>query len=51
MDAYMLKLNLRARGVPEDEISNAVKFGNIAVPTKFGTVIDVERRGSWYYFL
>jgi len=51
MDKYMLVQNLRARGVIEDDIQNVLRFGTMVVRTKRNTLLDVERRGNWYYFL
>lgn len=50
MDAYMLRLNLRARGVEEHNIQDALLYGNVIVPSKRGA-IEVIKRGNWYYFL
>lgn len=48
MDKYMLTLNLRARGVSEQDIRDAVVFGDVTVPGRRG-LVDVQRRGNWYY--
>lgn len=54
MNGYMLRQNLRARGVSEEEISNVIKFRGMitTVETKHGTVVDVEcKPGGWFYLV
>lgn len=51
MDEYMLKQNLRARGVSPDEINNVLRYGSMPVTTKYGTTLEVIKRSGWYYFL